>query len=129
MNSKVFSISWLVIVAALVALFSLAFSIKSLSATIFVFIAVIALVYLFKNHTKDIINDERAVMIREKASLRALQTFAIAGLVLASVLISTQKAGSPLESSGTILAHLVSALMLLYLAFYVYYGKKYGELQ
>ncbi len=121
-----YSACWLIIIAAGVASLAWAYSIKNLGLAIIVIFALVALLYLCSTQLKEIVNDERMEMVREKASLRALQAFAIVGMVLSVVLISTQKDGSNLEYLGTILAYSVSALTILYSAFYMYYGKKYG---
>ncbi len=91
-----------------------------------VILALVALLYLCSTRLKEIINDERTELVREKASLRALQAFAKVGAALSIVLISTQRDGSNLLYLATVLAHFVSALMGLYLAFYIYFGKKHG---
>ncbi len=71
--------------------------------------------------SKEIEIDERIVMISEKASRKSLEIFAISGAVLGVVLLAV---GSKVV--GYTLLYSISALMVIYIAFYEYYRRKYG---
>lgn len=113
------------VVASLVA-FS-AFTGEFLIALISV-VAGLLLLYLLKSKAEGVLVDERAYKISEKASRRTIQVVGVASAVVGFFLIGLSRIGrGELFEAGLSLAYFSAVLMLVYLVFYQYYAKKFGD--
>jgi len=86
------------------------------------------LLYVLKSRVKQVIEDERIYRISEKASRRTVQvvgtTTAIIGL---SVMGLSRSGYLELTEVGYLLACFAAVLLMVYMIFYGYYAKKFGE--
>ena len=86
------------------------------------------LLYVIKSRVKQVIEDERIYRISEKASRRTIQvvgtTTAILGL---SILGLSRSEYLELTEVGYSLACFATVLLMVYMIFYGYYAKKFGE--
>ncbi|MGC8817016.1 MAG: DUF2178 domain-containing protein [Candidatus Hadarchaeum sp.] len=113
------------IVASLVA-FS-AFTGELLIAVLSVVVGLLFL-YLLKSKTDEVLVDERAYKISEKASRRTIQVVGLASAVVGISMVGLSRVGHPeLLEAGLSLAYFSAVLMLVYLLFYRYYAKKFGD--
>lgn len=88
----------------------------------------IALLYVCKRKVKGVIEDERIYKISEKASRRTVQVIGMSAAVLGLGLIGLSRSGYvEMEQAGFTLAYFAAALLVVYMVFYWYYGRKYGD--
>lgn len=84
------------------------------------------LLYLLRKRVKEVIEDERMHKINEKASKVALQVFGIAIALTGAILIALSQGGlSDFRQAGFTLAYSVCFLLMIHLALYSYYARKY----
>jgi uncharacterized membrane protein len=98
--------------------------------TITVVAVVIGMILLFalKSRVKQVIEDERIFRISEKASRRTIQVVGTITALLGLTIIGLSRRGYlELEEVGFSLAYFATALLMVYLIFYSYYAKKFGE--
>jgi len=89
--------------------------------SIVVLIAGIMLLYFLKKKLK--VEDERIYKISEQASKRTLQIFGAGIAICGFLLMSIYKQ----NTMGFVLVYAAFILWVIYLIFYDYYRKKYGE--
>ena len=128
MNRKQYTICSVIIIAGMGALFGWSITVgNTVIPIVATLVAVIAL-YLCKLRMEEVIADERSYQIAEKASKDALQIFVVIYAVVGVILTALSRGGYPeMSQIGQLLTFSASALLLLYLAFYGYYSKKYGS--
>jgi uncharacterized membrane protein len=86
----------------------------------------LGLSYLLKRNVKDITRDERTVLLNQKAAGATIKIFvplaALCGLILFG---SRQRLSAELVSAGYVLSYVACFVMVIHLAFYSYYSRKY----
>jgi len=86
------------------------------------------LLYSLKSRVKQVIEDERVYRISEKASRRTIQVIGITTAILGLAIIGLSRSGYlELTEVGFSLAYFATALLVVYMIFYCYYAKKFGE--
>ena len=86
------------------------------------------LLYALKSRVKQVIEDERAYRISEKASRRTIQAVGTTTAILGLSIIGLSKSGLlELTEVGYLLASFATVLLMVYMIFYGYYAKKFGE--
>ena len=89
-------------------------------------IAAAVLIIMCKRQTDEVLEDERSLKITGMASWGTLKVFLISAVAIAFSLIAFGDKHPGWESAGNVLSYAVCAQLLIYLAFYMYYGRKYG---
>jgi len=80
-----------------------------------------------KRRVKDVIEDERIYKISQEASRRTVQVIGVSFATIGLVILGLSRSGYlDLEEIGYSLAYFAATLLLVYMGFYIYYGKKYG---
>jgi uncharacterized membrane protein len=80
-----------------------------------------------KRRVKVIIEDERIYKISQEASRRTVQVIGVLFSTLGLVILGLSRSGYlNLEEIGYSLAYFAATLLVVYMTFYIYYGKKYG---
>lgn len=88
----------------------------------------LALLYFFRSRVTQVIEDERIYKIGEKASYITLRVFTVITALTGALLFALSRSGLvDFEQAGLTLAFAACASMVLYIIFYAYYGKKYGD--
>lgn len=88
----------------------------------------LALVYFFRSRVTQVIEDERIYKIGEKASYITFRVFTLITALTGALLFALSRSGLvDFEQAGLTLVFAACASMVLYIIFYGYYGKKYGE--
>jgi len=88
----------------------------------------LALLYFFRSRVTQVIEDERIYKIGEKASYITLRVFTVITALTGALLVALSRSGLvDFEQAGLTLAFTACASMVLYIIFYGYYGKKYGD--
>jgi len=88
----------------------------------------LALLYFFRSRVTQVIEDERIYKIGEKASYITLRVFTVITALTGALLFALSRSGLvDFEQAGLTLAFAACASMVLYIIFYGYYGKKYGD--
>jgi uncharacterized membrane protein len=94
-------------------------------------VAVVAgmiLIYMLKSRVKQVIEDERIYRISEKASRRTIQVVGTITALLGLTIIGLSRSGYlELVEVGYSLACFATVLLMVYMIFYGYYAKKFGE--
>jgi len=86
------------------------------------------LLYALKSRVKQVIEDERVYRISEKASRRTIQVVGTITALLGLTIIGFSKSGYlKLVEVGYSLACFATILLMVYMIFYGYYAKKFGE--
>jgi len=86
------------------------------------------LLYSLKSRVKQVIEDERVYRISEKASRRTIQVFGTTTALLGLFIIGLSKSGYlNLVDVGYSLACFATVLLMVYMIFYGYYARKFGE--
>ena len=86
------------------------------------------LLYILKSRVKKVIEDERVYKISEKASRRTIQVVGTTTALVGLSIIGLSKNGYlELVEVGYSLACFASVLLMVYMIFYWYYAKKFGE--
>lgn len=86
------------------------------------------LLYLLKSRVKQVIEDERVYRISEKASRRTIQVVGTTTALLGLAIIGLSRSGYlELAEVGYSLACFATVLLMVYMIFYGYYAKKFGE--
>ena len=128
MNRKQFTICGIIIIAGMGALFGWSITVGNTVLPIVATLIGVTALYLCKLRMEEVIADERSYQIAEKASKDALQIFVVIYAVVGVILAALSRSGYPeMSQIGQLLTFSASALLLLYLAFYGYYSKKYGS--
>ena len=95
-----------------------------------IFAVVIGMIFLYvlKSRVKQVIEDERVYKISEKASRRTIQVVGTITAILGLLIIGLSKSNY-LEfiEVGYSLASFATVLLMVYMIFYGYYAKKFGE--
>jgi len=87
-----------------------------------------ALLYLLRSKVTQVVEDERTYVISGKASSITLRVVSFVAASIGAVLIALSKGGlTDFEQAGFTLAFTGCALLVLYIIFYGYYGKEYGD--
>lgn len=89
-------------------------------------IAAAVLIIMCKRQTDEVLEDERSLIITGMASWGTLKVFLISAVAIAFSLMAFGDKHPGWESAGNVLSYAVCAQLLIYLAFYMYYGRKYG---
>ena len=104
-----------------------AFRGEPITAIIAVVIGMI-LLYALKSRVKQVIEDERVYRISEKASRRTIQVVGTTTALLGLSILGLSKSGYlNLTEVGYSLAFFATVLLMVYMIFYGYYAKKFGE--
>ena len=104
-----------------------AFRGEPITAIIAVVIGMI-LLYALKSRVKQVIEDERVYRISEKASRRTIQVVGTTTALLGLSILGLSKSGYlELVEVGYSLAGFATVLLMVYMIFYGYYAKKFGE--
>ena len=86
------------------------------------------LLYALKSRVKEVIEDERVYRISEKASRRTIQVFGTTTALLGLFIIGLSKSGYlNLVDVGYSLACFATVLLMVYMIFYGYYARQFGE--
>ncbi len=86
------------------------------------------LLYALKSRVKQVVEDERAFRISEKASRRTIQVVGTTTALLGLSIIGLSKSGHlELVEVGYSLACFATVLLMVYMIFYGYYAKKFGD--
>jgi uncharacterized membrane protein len=104
-----------------------AFTESSIFLPLIAGIAAAVLIFLCKRQTDEVLEDERSLKITRIASWDALKVFLISAVAIASSLIAFGDKHPGWDSAGNVLSYAVCAQLLIYLGFYIYYGRKYGD--
>jgi uncharacterized membrane protein len=90
-----------------------------------VMVAGMALLYLYKSRVTEVMEDELAYRLSEKASSMAMRVFGVTMALIGFVLIALSVNGcAAFKQIGLTLCFSVCTLLILYLTFYGYYSKK-----
>ena len=104
-----------------------AFRGEPITAVVAVVIGMI-LLYTLKSRVKQVIEDERNCRISEKASRRTIQVIGITTAVIGLSILGLSRSGYlELVEVGYSLACFSMVLLMVYMIFYGYYAKKFGE--
>ena len=104
-----------------------AFRGEPITAIVAVVIGMI-LLYMLKGRVKQVIEDERVYRISEKASRRTIQVVGTTTALIGLSLIGLSKSGYlNLTEVGYSLACFAIILLMVYMIFYGYYARKFGE--
>jgi len=95
---------------------------------IFAVVIGMIILYVLKSRVKQVIEDERVYKISEKASRRTIQVVGTITAILGLFIIGLSKSNY-LEfiEVGYSLASFATVLLMVYMIFYGYYAKKFGE--
>ena len=128
MERKKFKLYWLVITIVIGFVIGLsAFRGEPIIAIVAVVIGMI-LLYVLKSRVKQVIEDERIYKISEKASRRTIQVVGTTTAVLGLSILGLSRSGYlELAEVGYSLAYFAAVLLMVYMIFYGYYAKKFGE--
>ena len=86
------------------------------------------LLYVLKSRVKQVIEDERFYRISEKASRRTIQVVGTTTALLGLSILGLSKSGYlELVEVGYSLACFATVLLMVYMIFYGYYARKFGE--
>ena len=86
------------------------------------------LLYSLKSRVKQVIEDERIYRISEKASRRTIQVVGTTTAILGLSIMGLSRSGHlELTEVGYSLACFAVVLLMVYMIFYGYYAKKFGE--
>ena len=86
------------------------------------------LLYALKSRVKQVIEDERVYRISEKASRRTIQVVGTITALLGLTIIGLSRSGYlELVEVGYSLACFATVLLMVYMIFYGYYARKFGE--
>lgn len=128
MDRKRFTLYSIIIVMAVGALVGSATSSGNMILPVLAMFTGIVMLRALKRRVNEVIEDERTYRVSEKASRRTLETFGILTALVGEVLIVLGNKGiADVAQAGYTLAHAVCFLLLLYMAFYGYYNRKYGD--
>ena len=128
MERKKFKLYWLVITIVMGLVIGLsAFRGEPITAIVAVVIGMI-LLYALKSRVKQVIEDERVYIISEKASRRTIQVIGTTTALLGLSILGLSRSGYlELAEVGYSLACFAVVLLMVYMIFYGYYSKKFGE--
>lgn len=91
-------------------------------------VAGLLFLYLLKSKAEEVLVDERTYKISERASKRTIQVVSITSAVVGLSMVGLSRIGYPeLLEAGLSLAYFSAILILVYVAFYRYYAKKFGD--
>lgn len=122
---KLYSISITIIVGFFVVL---SVSIAEPITAIFAVVIGMILLFVLKSRVKQVIEDERVYRISEKASRRTIQVVGIITAILGLSIIGLSKNEYlKLDEVGYSLVSFATVLLMVYMIFYGYYAKKFGE--
>jgi len=128
MNRKDFRRIGAIITMAMVAIIGWSVAIGNVVVPIVAVAVGLALLYFFRSRVTQVIEDERIYKIGEKASYITLRVFTVITALTGALLIALSRSGLvDFEQAGLTLAFAACASMVLYIIFYGYYGKKYGD--
>jgi uncharacterized membrane protein len=104
-----------------------AFRGEPITAVVAVVVGMI-LLYALKSRVKQVIEDERVYRISEKASRRTIQVVGTTTALIGLSILGLSKSGYlELVEVGYSLAGFATVLLMVYMIFYGYYAKKFGE--
>ena len=128
MERKKFKLYWIIITIAVGFVIGLSvFRGEPIIAIVAVVIGMI-LLYSLKSRVKEVIEDERAYRISEKASRRTIQVVGTTTALIGLSIIGFSKSGYlELVEVGYSLACFATVLLMVYMIFYSYYARKFGE--
>jgi uncharacterized membrane protein len=128
MERKKFKLYWIIITIAVGFVIGLsAFRGEPIIAIVAV-VAGMILLYSLKSRVKEVIEDERVYRISEKASRRTIQVVGTTTALIGLTIIGLSKSGYlDLVEVGYSLACFATVLLMVYMIFYRYYTRKFGE--
>ena len=86
------------------------------------------LLYVLKSRVKQVLEDERIYRISEKASRRTVQVVGTTTAIIGLSIMGLSRSGYlELTEVGYLLACFAAVLLMVYMIFYGYYAKKFGE--
>lgn len=127
MDRKTYTICGIIIVMCLGAVIGWSVEVGNPILLIPAFVMSISLLYLCKGRVKEVIEDERTYRISERASKKTLEIFITVTAITSGILIASRDRYPELKNLGFTLAYLTCGLLIMYLLFYGYYAKKYGD--
>ena len=128
MEVKKFKLYWLIITIIIGFVIGLS-AVRGEPITAIVAVVVgMMLLYLLKSRVKKIIEDERVYRISEKASRRTIQVVGITTAIIGLSIMGLSKRGYiEFTEVGYALACFAAVLLMVYMIFYWYYARSYGE--
>ena len=128
MERKKFKLYGLVITIVVGFFIGLSASRGELTIAVVAVVAGMILLYVLKSRVKQVIEDERVYRISEKASRRTIQVVGTTTALIGLTIIGLSKSEYlELVEVGYSLACFATALLMVYMIFYGYYAKKFGE--
>jgi len=128
MDRKKFKLYGLIITIAVGFIIGLSAIRGELTIAVVAVVIGMILIYVLKSRVKQVIEDERIYRISEKASRRTIQVVGTTTAILGLTLIGLSRSGYlKLTEVGFSLAYFATALLMVYMIFYGYYAKKFGE--
>jgi uncharacterized membrane protein len=128
MERKKFKLYWLIITIAVGFLVGLSAARGEPTIAIVAVVIGIILLYAFKSRVKQVIEDERVYRISEKASRRTIQVVGTTTALFGLAILGLSRSGYlELAEVGYSLACFAAVLLMVYMIFYGYYAKKFGE--
>jgi len=86
------------------------------------------LIYVLKSRVKQVLEDERVYRVSEKASHRTIQVVGTTTALLGLSILGLSKSGYlELVDVGYSLVCFATVLLMVYMIFYGYYARKFGE--
>ena len=127
MDRKTYAICGVIIAMTLGGVIGFSITIENVILPIVAVTVGMALLYLCKSRVKEVIEDERTHRISERASKKTLEIFITVTAITSGILIASRDRYPELKNLGFTLAYLTCCLLIMYLLFYGYYAKKYGD--
>ncbi|MGB7532659.1 MAG: DUF2178 domain-containing protein [Halobacteriota archaeon] len=125
MNRQKYTRRGMIITMAIGAVVGWSVAVGNVVLPIAAMVAGMALLYLCKSRVTEVMEDELAYRISEKASNMAMRIFGLSMALIGFVLIALSVNGcTAFKQIGLTLAFSVCALLILYITFYGYYSKK-----
>ena len=127
MEKKKYTISGIIITAIVGFVSGWAVTHGNFILPVIAVIVGLVLLNALKSRVKVVIEDERIYKISQEASRRTVQVIGVSFATLGLVILGLSRGGYlDLEEIGYSLAYFATALLVVYMIFYIYYGKKYG---
>jgi uncharacterized membrane protein len=126
MTAKTLQISTISIAVALAGVMVWAIITDNFIVPMVAVILAVGLSYLLRRKAKVVTRDERSTVLYEKAAGSTIKLcIPLAALAGIGILIFQERLSAELVTTGQILAYFACILMLVQLAFYAYYSRKY----
>ncbi len=123
MNTRTYWICSLIVTIIVAGLVYWAVTFGNPYVAVITILWAIGTLYLCRKRVHEVIEDERNVRINEKAAMKALEVFVIAGVLAGVVLYAMSNQESDFTQAGLTLGIAVTGLLLLYAMFQTFYGR------